>query len=74
MRLDEKCEMLVPYGVKKQLEQEGFGTQPTIRKALSGTYNANNRDERARALRVRHRAYMLGGCLVGAEHHEKEEE
>ena len=64
MRLDEKCEMLVPYGVKKQLEQEGFGTQPTIRKALSGTYNANNRDERRRALRIRKRALQSGGVTV----------
>ena len=56
--------MLVPYGVKKQLEQEGFGTQPTIRKALSGTYNANNRDERRRALRIRKRALQSGGVTV----------
>ena len=62
------------YGIITQMEREGFGSRPTIRKALSGTYNANNRDERARALRVRSRAYMLGGCLVGAEDHAKEEE
>lgn len=73
MKLDEKCEIRVSFGIITRMQNEGFGCRPTIRKALNGTYNANNRDERARALRIRARAYLLGGCLVGAEYTEKEE-
>lgn len=73
MRLDEKCEIRVTFGTITKLEREGVGSRPTIRKALNGTYNANNRDERARALRIRLRAYQMGGCLVGAEQHDGEE-
>lgn len=67
MKLDEKCEIRVTFGTITRMQNEGFGCRPTIRKALNGTYNANNRDERARALRIRERAYLLGGCLVGAD-------
>ena len=66
MKLDPKCEIRVSYGTITRIEREGYGSRPTIRKALTGGYNENNRDERERALRIRHRAYLLGGCLVGA--------
>lgn len=67
MRLDERCEIRVTFGTITRMEREGCGSRPTIRKALNGTYNANNPEERERALRIRQRAYELGGCLVGAE-------
>ena len=73
MRLDPKCEIRVPFGIITRMEREGYGSRPTIRKALNGTYNENNRDERARALRIRFRAYLLGGCLVGATVYDEEE-
>lgn len=73
MRLDPKCEIRVTFGIITRMEREGCGSRPTIRKALNGTYNENNREERARALRIRLRAYQLGGCLVGATVYDEEE-
>lgn len=59
-----RSKILVPFGVMSQMEREGFGSRPTIRKALRGDFNENNRVESRRALRIRQRALQLGG-LVG---------
>ncbi len=53
--------ILLPFGVSAQMERDGFGSQPTIRKALRGEYNEWNDDERKRALRIRKRALEMGG-------------
>jgi len=54
-------EILTPMGVRRQIEREGFGTQPTIRRALRGDYDAANRKVRRKAERIRQRALALGG-------------
>lgn len=46
------------------MERDGFGSRPTIRKALKGEYNESNADERKRALRIRKRALQMGGVAV----------
>ena len=56
--------IVVPYGVMRRLQAEGLGTQPTIRKALRGTYNPGNLRERTRAMRIRIRALLLGGTIA----------
>lgn len=58
--------IMVPFGVVTQMEREGFGSRPTIRKALSGNYNEFNQDERKRALRIRKRALNVGGVEVNS--------
>ncbi len=57
----------VPYGIMRRLQDDGFGTQPTIRKALRGTYNPNNLAERTRALAIRMRALKLGGIMAATQ-------
>ena len=58
--------IMVPFGVVTQMEREGFGSRPTIRKALRGDYNEFNQDERKRALRIRKRALNIGGVEVNS--------
>ena len=58
--------IMVPFGVVTQMEREGFGSRPTIRKALRGDYNEFNQDERKRALRIRKRALNVGGVEVNS--------
>lgn len=58
--------IMVPFGLVTQMEREGFGSRPTIRKALRGDYNEFNPDERKRALRIRKRALNIGGVEVNS--------
>lgn len=62
--MTSKSKIMVPFGVVTQMEREGFGSRPTIRKALRGDYNEFNQDERKRALRIRKRALNVGGVKV----------
>lgn len=61
---DNHRHIMVPYGVMRRLQREGLGTQPTLRKALSGKYNDQNTKERTLALRIRLRALRLGGTIA----------
>lgn len=62
--MTDKMKIMVPFGVVTQMERDGFGSRPTIRKALKGEYNEWNADERKRALRIRKRALQVGGVAV----------
>lgn len=55
---------MVPFGVVSKLERQGFGSRPTIRKALRGEFNYRNEKERRLALRIRMRARQEGGVEV----------
>lgn len=60
-------EIMVRHGVVTEMQERGFGSRPTIRKALRGDYNKNNADEKRRAQRIRKYAYQeMGGVFVGA--------
>ena len=63
-KMTDKMKIMVPFGVVTQMERDGFGSRPTIRKALRGDYNEWNEDERKRALRIRKRALQVGGVAV----------
>lgn len=64
--MTSKNKIMVPFGLVTQMEREGFGSRPTIRKALRGDYNEFNQDERKRALRIRKRALNIGGVEVNS--------
>lgn len=64
--MTSKNKIMVPFGVVTQMEREGFGSRPTIRKALKGDYNELNQDECKRALRIRKRALHVGGVEVNS--------
>lgn len=55
-----KSRILTPRGLRKQIEKAGLGTQPTIIKALDGTYNEENAKEKAKAERIRRYALNNG--------------
>ncbi len=62
-----KTEIMVRHGAVTKMQERGFGSRPTIRKALRGDYNENNADEKRRAQRIRKYAYLdMGGVFVGA--------
>lgn len=63
-KMTDKMKIMVPFGVVTQMERDGFGSRPTIRKALRGDYNWWNEEERKRALRIRKRALQVGGVAV----------
>lgn len=46
------------------MEEAGYGSQPTIRKALDGTYDENCPKEKAKAERIRRYALNNGGVEV----------
>ena len=56
--------IIVPHGIMKQMEKEGFGSQPTLRKALCGDFNPWNKEEKSRALKIRKRALQMGGVEI----------
>lgn len=59
-----KTLILTPRGLINQIQRAGYGSRPTIRKALDGTYDENNKDEKARAERIRKYALNNGAVEV----------
>ncbi|MBP3762915.1 MAG: hypothetical protein J6I49_03430 [Bacteroidales bacterium] len=53
--------IIVDYGICKQLQAEGYGSQPTIRKALRCESNTKV------SMRIRQRALQLGGVVMEVE-------
>jgi hypothetical protein len=54
-------EIKLDYGFKIQMEEEGFGSQPTIRKALRFETNTEI------AKKIRQKALQLGGYVMESE-------
>ena len=53
--------IIVDHGVCKRLQAEGYGSQPTIRRALRCECNSEV------ACKIRQRAMQLGGVVVETE-------
>lgn len=64
MKREKKTMILTPRGLRRQIQNVGLGSRPTIIKALSGAYNEYNPDEKKKAERIRRYALNNGGVEV----------